>query len=80
MAYPIFSGKGAKLVGGRWNSIDKEVIYASTSLALARLEKLVQLDSFDVVPKGLGQIEIKVPVDIIPTVGSLDLYPISLSD
>lgn len=57
-------------MGGRWNSVGKTVIYTSTSLALSRLEKLVQLDSFNAKPKGLGQIEIEVPDDV-----EIEKYP-----
>ncbi len=35
--------QGAKLFGGRWNSKGAPVIYASDSIALAALEKLVHL-------------------------------------
>lgn len=70
LKFPIFSGMGAALYGGRWNSVGSPVIYTATSLALARLEKLVQLDGLDVPPKGLGQIEIVVPDDIVK-----EIYP-----
>lgn len=35
-----FSGEGAFLAGGRWNSLGVRVVYASTSVALAVLEAL----------------------------------------
>jgi RES domain-containing protein len=59
--YRIFDATGAALYGGRWNSAGIPVIYTSTSLALARLEKLVQLDDLELIPEGLGQVEIDVP-------------------
>jgi len=40
--------QGAKLYGGRWNSKGESVIYASDSIALAALEKLVHLHRADV--------------------------------
>ena len=40
--------QGAKLYGGRWNSKGIPVIYASDSIALAALEKLVHLHRGDV--------------------------------
>lgn len=40
-----FDGEGARLYGGRWNSIGHRVVYTSTSLALASLETLVHLDN-----------------------------------
>ena len=38
-------GEGSRLHGGRWNSRDFRVVYASQSLALAVLEILVHLQS-----------------------------------
>ena len=40
--------QGAKLYGGRWNNKGRAVIYASDSIALAVLEKLVHLQNTDV--------------------------------
>lgn len=39
-----FSGEGARLAGGRWNSKGTSVVYLGGSLALAALELLVHLD------------------------------------
>lgn len=39
-----FSGEGARLFGGRWNSPGTAVVYASGSLALAALETLVHIN------------------------------------
>lgn len=39
-----FSGEGARLYGGRWNSPGISVVYASSSRALAALESLVHLN------------------------------------
>jgi RES domain-containing protein len=64
LAYPIFSGVGAGLIGGRWNSVGQQVIYTATSLALARLESLVQIGGLANEPKNLGQIEIDVPDEL----------------
>ena len=38
-----FEGEGARLYGGRWNSVSVRVAYASESIALACLEVLVGL-------------------------------------
>jgi RES domain-containing protein len=43
-ATEAFSGEGARLFGGRWNSPGFAVIYASDSLALAALEALAHSD------------------------------------
>src|ERR1700722_17417838 len=39
-----FSGEGARLYGGRWNSEGVKVVYTSTSLALAEIENFVHLE------------------------------------
>lgn len=39
----VFNGEGALFCGGRWNSKGNRMVYASSSLALAALEKLVHL-------------------------------------
>ena len=39
-----FSGEGARLFGGRWNSAGGAVVYTSSSLSLAALETLVHAD------------------------------------
>ncbi len=44
-AAEAFSGEGARLYGGRWNSPGIPMIYRAQSRALAALEMLVHLDS-----------------------------------
>lgn len=39
-----FSGEGARLFGGRWNSIGTPMVYAAESKSLAALEILVHVD------------------------------------
>ncbi|AUB81712.1 RES family NAD+ phosphorylase [Candidatus Thiodictyon syntrophicum] len=43
-----FSGDGARLYGGRWNTPGVAVIYTAQSLSLAQLELLVHLEADDV--------------------------------
>jgi RES domain-containing protein len=44
-SHQAFTGEGARLYGGRWNSPGVPMIYASQSRALAALEMLVHFDS-----------------------------------
>ncbi len=44
-AKSAFSGEGARLYGGRWNSRGTPLIYTAQSQSLAVLEMLVHLDS-----------------------------------
>jgi RES domain-containing protein len=39
-----FSGEGARLAGGRWNSPGRRVVYTSATTSLALLETLVHAD------------------------------------
>jgi RES domain-containing protein len=47
-ARTAFTGEGARMYGGRWNSPGNAVIYLAQSQALAALEMLVHLESADV--------------------------------
>jgi len=42
-AEAAFTGEGARVLGGRWNSVGVPVVYASLSLSLAVLEVLVHM-------------------------------------
>ena len=44
-ARAAFNGDGARLYGGRWNSVGVAVIYTAESQSLAALEVVVHLDS-----------------------------------
>ena len=52
-----FTGDGARLYGGRWNSKGVAVVYTAGSLALASMEMIVNLPS----PRLLG-VFIRIPV------------------
>lgn len=54
------TGEGARLYGGRWNSRNVRVVYASTSLALAVVETFVNLEP-NLRPKDLVSIAGEVP-------------------
>lgn len=55
-----FSGEGARLYGGRWNSQGLRVIYTSPSLALAAIETFVHLEP-NLRPDDLVSIEAELP-------------------
>lgn len=54
------SGKGAAFKGGRWNSPGIEIIYTSTSPALAMSEVAVHV-TFEMMPKNYWLVEIEIP-------------------
>ena len=58
-----FSGEGARLYGGRWNSQGVTVVYTSPSLALAAVETFVHLEP-NLQPDDLVSIEAEIPDDI----------------
>jgi RES domain-containing protein len=65
-----FTGAGAALYGGRWNSKGHQVIYVSETLALALLETLVHLPR----PRHLrnhSAAEVTVPPALVQTVARL---------
>lgn len=49
-AADAFSGEGARLYGGRWNSPGVAMVYTAGSVSLATLELLVHLDNTSVLP------------------------------
>ena len=49
--YARLDGTGARLVGGRWNSSGRAVVYMAESIALAVLENLVHMTRQDF-PRG----------------------------
>lgn len=59
--YPVNSGVGAALHGGRWNPAGSEVIYAAASSSLAVLEILVH---YSVLPRDFVLTEIKIPSEV----------------
>lgn len=46
-----FTGEGAKLFGGRWNSKGVAVVYTASSRSLAALELLVHLGAADILSR-----------------------------
>lgn len=54
------SGAGAALTGGRWNDVGTQMLYASSSRALACLETLVHLNA-GALPLNRYLVEIRIP-------------------
>lgn len=63
-ASTAFSGEGAALWGGRWNSKGVPMAYASDSLALAALELFVQIGPTREEPDDLVALQAEVAVDV----------------
>ena len=61
-AKTAYTGEGARVFGGRWNSPGFPVVYTAESHSLAALEMLVHLDSYEL----LNQYVV-AEVDIDPT-------------
>ncbi|UVS82813.1 RES domain-containing protein (plasmid) [Burkholderia glumae] len=61
--HPIWSGTGAMLVGGRFNSPGQPVIYAASTFAGAMLEVLVHA-RIGKVPRTHVWVEAEVPADL----------------
>ena len=59
-----FTGEGARLYGGRWNTPGTALVYAAQSQALAVLEMLVHLDSTRIL-KAYLLFEVSVPEPIV---------------
>jgi RES domain-containing protein len=58
-----FTGEGARLYGGRWNSAGVSMVYTSPSLALAAIETFVHLEP-NLQPDDLVSIEAEFPDDV----------------
>ena len=69
------TGLGAKLVGGRWNTKGKAILYTASSKSLALLEVLVHLTSTSI-PTDFVIVEIDIPDDLLITTVDTNLLPI----
>jgi RES domain-containing protein len=61
--HPLFDGTGAFLVGARWNSPGKRIIYAADSFAAAMLEVLVHA-RIGRLPTSHKWIVVSIPADV----------------
>jgi RES domain-containing protein len=67
------AGEGARLVGGRWNSPGRPLVYTSESLALCLAECLVHVPGR--LPTDYVAFEIGVPPDSVEVVDARSLAP-----
>ncbi|RPJ32498.1 MAG: hypothetical protein EHM17_13105 [Verrucomicrobiaceae bacterium] len=63
-----FSGEGARLNGGRWNSPGNAVVYTSSSLSLTTLEVLMHLEDPEAFARLFSWVSIEIPHDFLETV------------
>jgi len=66
-AASAFDGEGARHSGGRWTSVGRRAVYASSTVALATLEMIAHLDSTAPLP-AYTLIEVTVPETLITAV------------
>lgn len=62
-----FTGEGARINGGRWNSPGKAMVYTSSSLSLATLEVLVHLEDPEVLGNLFSWASLEIPPDLLET-------------
>jgi RES domain-containing protein len=60
-----FSGEGARLYGGRWNSVGTRMVYMSGTLSGATLELLVHTDDYSTIAGLYSYIPVDIPDDCI---------------
>lgn len=78
--HPIFDGTGAFLVGARWNSAGRRIIYAADSFAAAMLEIFVHT-AMGKLPSSHRWIEITIPVAVsVETLDSATLAGWNVED
>ncbi|HEY2709537.1 MAG TPA: RES family NAD+ phosphorylase [Caulobacteraceae bacterium] len=63
-AFTALDGEGARLYGGRWNSVGRPMIYSSAGPSLAVLEIIVHLDlPLELIPDDYRLLTIAIPDD-----------------
>jgi RES domain-containing protein len=63
-AASAFDGEGARLFGGRWNSVNTPMVYSSPSVSLAVLEILVHLENGTALAK-YSLVRAEIPEELI---------------
>ena len=69
--HPPLTGEGARLVGGRWNSAGRPLVYASESLALCLAECLVHIPG--PLPRDYVAFQLAVPDSFIKVLNAAAL-------
>lgn len=60
-----FDGEGARLYGGRWNSIGTRLVYVAGSRSLATLEVLVHAEDISIIEGQYSVIPVTIPDDLV---------------
>jgi len=60
-----FTGEGARIAGGRWNSPGVGVVYTSSTLSLATLEVLVHLDDPESFARMFSWFAMEIPDELV---------------
>ena len=68
-----FDGEGARLYGGRWNSIGTRVVYLAGSRSLATLEVLVHVEDISTIEGQYSIIPVAIPEHLIGRIQSSNL-------
>ncbi len=71
-ARAAFTGEGARLCGGRWNSAGVAVVYTAQSRSLAALEMVVHLDSSELLDHYVV-FEVGIPESLVAKVEPSEL-------
>lgn len=69
------SGEGARLYGGRWNSIGTRMVYLAGTLSGATLELLVHTDDYSTIEGLYSSMLAHIPMKCIETIESRLLPP-----
>lgn len=68
-----FDGEGARLNGGRWNSLGTRMVYTASSLSLATLEILVHTEDISVIYELFSVIPISFDHSLVKTISGKSL-------